>query len=149
MDATTIIAAYRQAIAPPSIDDMIVCDELNRRFIAACRKAGLKKASESDLNWRLINARKKGLVGNNDFKDGNRCRHTQLPACKIAAETMIERHNLSLDRIMCDPKLRAEFDEIARQRAPTEDLYLLRKGALYLRKQGKLKGVRSAAVVGS
>ena len=58
---------------------------------------------------------------------------------EIAARSCQDKFKTSTDRIIGDPKLRAEFDKIATKLAPKVDAYLLRKAAIGLRKSRQLR----------
>ena len=58
---------------------------------------------------------------------------------EIAARSMHDRHAISSDQVMANPKRRNEFDEIAKSFDPGIDLYLVRKAAFQLRKTRKLR----------
>jgi hypothetical protein len=62
-----------------------------------------------------------------------------IPAAEIAARLMEDRHSLTLDRILCDPLLRTEFDLVAVSVAPGYSNYEYRKAALKLRKARRLR----------
>lgn len=88
---------------------------------------------------RLLNARKKGL-----FSDLPQSRRTSFPdddyrfASEVAARFLEQREGLSLDSIMCDPALAAEFDRLAADIAPGFDSLRYRWAALKLRKCRRL-----------
>ena len=52
---------------------------------------------------------------------------------------MEDKHDTTIDRIMCDPHLRREFDLVASSVAPGHPAYVYRKAALNLRKGSRLK----------
>jgi len=52
---------------------------------------------------------------------------------------MEDKYNYTVDKVLCDPEKRAEFDLLAQEIAPGISAYLLRKAALRLRKSRKLR----------
>lgn len=70
----------------------------------------------------------------------NRHSHNSyVHAAEIAARHAEDVHSTSIDRVLCDPSMRKCFDDLATRLAPDVCPYLLRKAALGLRKQRKLK----------
>jgi len=121
-----------------STDEVIICDSLNTAFIQACKRE-LPYVQEDTFNWRLISLRKQGELGR-VTKTRVRANHEDyLHASEIAARLMYDRHETSVDRVLCNPKLRKEFDTIASAVAAGVSNYLLRKAALKLRKNRQLK----------
>src|SRR5690606_9753870 len=60
-------------------------------------------------------------------------------AAEIAAGFMEDKHALTLDRVLCDPVKRVEFDQIATKIAPGTSVFELRRSALNLRKSRRLR----------
>jgi hypothetical protein len=52
---------------------------------------------------------------------------------------MEDKYQKTIDRVLCDPQTRKEFDQIAQGVTPGIDAYRLRKAALKLRKARQLK----------
>ena len=69
-----------------------------------------------------------------------------LFASEIAFESMLQQSAPSLDEILCDPVLAAEFDELAARFAPGYRPFEYRWGALKLRKQAKVARSRGAVL---
>lgn len=130
--------AFRATHDGRSVDDVIIDDDLNDKFIQECRNKDLSD-SVRDLNWCLVNARKQGKIGPVAAKRVNYNHDDYLHASEIAARLVCDKHGLSVDRVLCDPVLRHEFDLIAIPIVPDVSEYLLRKAALKLRKTRKLK----------
>ena len=131
-----------------SSDEVILQEELNASFVAHC-VAALKKiktdssdqpdVKESDLNRTLMNLRKAGKLKSKTTKrkttDLSSVRHVS----EIATRSMLDKHQCSIDRMMCDPELRSEFDEAAKAIDESIDCYAVRKAAFQLRKARRLK----------
>jgi hypothetical protein len=121
-----------------STDDMIISNDLNESFIHACKEK-LPNANDFELNWTLFNLRKQGKLGPLYIKRKPLNHDEYIHASEIAARFLYDKYRLSIDRIMCEPEHRSEFDLIASSIAPDISPYLLRKAALKLRKTRKLK----------
>jgi site-specific DNA-methyltransferase (adenine-specific) len=86
---------------------------MNERFVEMCRRLGLSGAAAS-WNHLLMNLRK-----GNRLKDMQSSKKTTFSrvdidkysfACEIAIQTLSDQYKRSLDDILCDPKIAAEFD---------------------------------------
>lgn len=143
-----VIQAYDTVKAGLSSDRVVVDPDLNDRFIAECRKIGLKQGIE-DLNWTLLNLRKSGALAGRPraiptrFSDEDDYRF----AAEIAARYMERKSGLSLDRILCNPTLRLEFDGVAERIAPGYTPLRYRWAALNLRKARLLEPELVARIV--
>ena len=119
-----------------STDDVVIDDALNKRFLDLCKKS-LPNATDFELNWVLFNLRKDASLGP-VVKTVNRQHHdAYVHAAEVAARHLEDRHGITVDRILCNPHLRADFDAISSQLAPNVESYSLRKAALKLRKGRK------------
>ncbi len=111
---------------------------LNAAFVAACQRR-LPKASAAELNWTMLNLRKAGRLGGEVTRQ-RRARHDEYRhAAEIAARAMEDRYGENIDRVLCDPDRKQQFDKLARQLAPHTTVYWLRKAALGLRKARQLR----------
>ena len=122
-----------------STDDVVIDDTLNAQFLTLCR-IQVPDVPAFELNWILFNLRKNSSLGPVVNIPIKRKDHTAYcHASEIAARYVEDKHTTSVDRILCDPALRVEFDSVAAQVTPDIDPYLLRKAALGLRKKRKLR----------
>lgn len=131
--------AYLEVYDGWSTDEVLLQTELNREFLAQCRRL-MPGIPDFDFNWTLLNLRKAG--GLRDIKASKRRRDNAdnyLHAAEIAARFLEDRYGVNTDRVLCDPKLRAEYDQEALKTAPNTDPYLLRKASLTLRKSRRLQ----------
>ncbi len=125
-----------------SVDEVVIHDRRNARFLAACRAAA-PDADPAACNWALLNLRKAGKIRarvtqRSEPPPSPQSRH----AAEIAARLMEDRYGKTLDRVMCDPRLRSEFDRTAVAMVPEGEeitAYALRKTALNLRKVRRLR----------
>lgn len=122
-----------------SPDDVLIDDDLNRSFIAACRQR-FPEGEEEAFNHSLLNLRRSRKLKKVTTKRRPRSTHeAYLHASQIAARRMEDRYETTIDRVLCNPSRRQEFDRIALDFAPEVAPYWLRKAALYLRKTNRLK----------
>ena len=121
-----------------SSDEVLLQDELNKKFIAHCRRE-LPNETDEALNWTLLNLRKAGKL-KIEITKRRRDKHDQYQhLAEIAARTLQDKHQVSTDRVMCNAELRGEFDEQVRLLSKDADPYLMRKAAFGLRKNRRLK----------
>ncbi len=134
----TVLAAYSKVHDGWSSDEVLLQAELQKAFVAECKRRcpGLGAA---DANKALLNLRKAGkLKGSVTRRRSDR--HAEYRhVAEIAARLMNDKHQVNTDQVMCDPRLRSEFDAIAKNMMPAVDSYLLRKAALGLRKSRRLR----------
>ncbi len=135
---TVIKEAFAQTHDGWSADEVVLKDDLNQMFIGACLQK-LPDAEPGDLNWRLLNMRKAGLLNVPTTRSDRKSVASWTPIAEIAARSMIDQHKVSIDRILTSPKLRQCFNAAALEIDPNADLYSVRKSALGLRKQRRLK----------
>lgn len=134
-----VLRAFRSVHGGRSTDDVVVDERLNRRFVQAASEL-VPGVPERDLNWQLLNLRKTGKLGPvTSVRDTLRNQEEYIHASEIAARFMEDRHGITIDRLMCDPRVRPEFDHLASSVAPGYRSYEYRKAALKLRKTGRLK----------
>ncbi len=134
--------AVRRAFAKThkgwSADEVIINDELRREFLAACHEQ-LRGVSEFDCNWMLLNLRKAGELGVPARRRLTLRHEEYFHAAEMAARYVFDKYKATVDRAMCEPRYRAEFDRVARSVAPDVPAYRLRKAALGLRKARRLR----------
>lgn len=135
-----IAEAFRRVHAGHSTERVVVDPELNKRFIQSCRELGLSE-SEYQLNHSLFDLRKskKALLPptTKPTKFGDYDRYEF--ASEIAFRHLQRNEGVTLDRVLCDPAFRTQFDEIARRLAPKHSVLQLRWAALNLRKSHRLR----------
>jgi site-specific DNA-methyltransferase (adenine-specific) len=129
--------------------DVVVADpQLNQLFVRECRARRLTDPIAA-LNATLLNLRKSSnlqgiprskrmvLRGQDEYKF----------ASEIAVRLLERREQVSLDRILCDPNLAAQFDKLAAAIAPGFSSFQYRWAAFGLRKRSRLKPELLARVV--
>lgn len=137
----SIIQAFGEVRDGYSVDRVIADPLLNRRFLRRCRDLGLS-GTDYDLNWTLMNARKKGDLSY--LPKTRRYTVREIDEFEYASELAVrylqQEKNVSLDQIVCDPELASEFDDYASILAPGFSPLQYRWAALGLRKAGRLGG---------
>jgi hypothetical protein len=121
-----------------SADEVLVQDDLNAAFLRRCRELA-PTADAGQCNWMLLNLRKSGKLDVPTTQRDLRRHDAYFPAAEIAARFLYDRHQLTIDRILCEPERRREFDELAQELAPGVPADRLRKAALGLRKARELR----------
>lgn len=121
-----------------STDDVVIHDGLNQQFIQCCRRT-LPDTGEFELNWALLNLRKSSSLGPVVTKTTRQSHDDYVHAAEIAARHLEDKHGLTIDRVLCTPQFREEFDQAANKLARNVDPCLLRKAALKLRKGRQLR----------
>jgi site-specific DNA-methyltransferase (adenine-specific) len=145
-DDELLDAAFRESNAGYSEDRVIADPDLNSAFVAACRQRGLTEAPV-DLNLRLLNLRKRGGFAGCTSRTSIPRQDEFAFAAEMAVRCLERKHRTTLDRILCDPGLAAEFDEVAQRIAPGFTPLQYRWAALRLRKKSSLKPELLARVV--
>ncbi len=136
-----LLDAFRATHDGYSLDRVIIDPELNGQLADRCRQLGLPGEPRS-WNRTLFGMRKAGLLVEFPARRRTEIRREDcenfLFASEIAWRDMIKAGHESLDSILCDPFLAAEFDEIARKWAPGFTSLQYRWAAMRLRKSAKL-----------
>jgi predicted GIY-YIG superfamily endonuclease len=136
---TVVKSAFQDNHAGYSSDEVILDDELFDAFMASCQTA-LPDAEPKSLGWTLMNLRKAGKLS--DIEVTQR-RSTDigpiLHVAEIVCRSMTDKHQISIDRMLVDPDLRAEFNQRATDVDENIDLYAVRKAAFRLRKTRRLR----------
>ncbi len=143
-----VMEAFRLTHDGYSADRVVADPELNKEFAALCDKWGLVGDART-WNMLLFRLRKQSKLSHIQT-----ARRTTVPweecdkyifASEIAWQMMIrDKSAKSLDEILCDPALVAEFDKTARQFAPGYEPLDYRWAALKLRKEAKYARSRAA-----
>lgn len=138
-----VIRAYAEVRNGCSADRVVADDMLNDEFLRKCWELGAV-ATAYELNWHLLNTRKAGVLQVSGATRRFRIPANRLNEFAFATEFSI-RHiqdyyadrddwHVSLDRILCDPKLAAEFDDVAKRIAPGYSSLEYRWAAFAIRK---------------
>lgn len=138
-----VVEAFQETSDGWSSDEVILQDKLNKKFLdsvmAKLNTAGVEGISKAAINWRLMTLRKAGKLKIKSTQRAKRSKQDFGPLSEIAMRSVQDKTKLSSDRIMADPKLRAEFDSIVNKLNPLSDPYVVRKAAFQLRKTRRLQ----------
>jgi site-specific DNA-methyltransferase (adenine-specific) len=142
-----VMRAFFSIHGGQSTEEVIINDSLRNAFIKACddelTRMYLQRRNEFDYNWTLETLRKTGKLGGVFNRKRRRASHVKDADFKRAKEVALKIRDAGMpkdvDRIMCDPDLRREFDDKSKKIAPEIDIYLVRKAALNYRKKGRNK----------
>ncbi len=138
---TSLVAAAYETVSDGYTCDRVVTDpSLNEKFVAECRRRG-STSSPSRLNRALLNLRKRALLPRTQSLRRTTFRNQDeyMFASEMAVRYLERRDDVSLDDIICDPKLASEFDRIAADIAPGHSPLEYRWAALRLRKSARLR----------
>ena len=144
-----IIEAFRLSHDGFSADRVVADPDLNCGFIDACQKVGIV-GDARHWNSMLFRLRKAGKLTaipteRQTSLSWDEC-DKYLYASEIALRKMLDAGAESLDAILCDPALAADFDQSAQEYAPGQSSLEYRWAALKLRKQAKLARTQGSAL---
>jgi hypothetical protein len=156
-----ILAAMRDTAGGYSVDEILIDDRRRNRFLDAVDR----RPDAADDDWqretllRLVSLRKAGKLAAVATRRGPAADPRLTHIAEIAARTVLDRHPVSSDTLMCDPALRRELQSAAERTAgavpPSNagdtaaaetktaadsiDAYSIRKLVLRLRKTRRLR----------
>ena len=143
-----VIEAFQAVHDGWSSDEVILQQKLNESFISKCNAAVKESKSQygehqtpttKDLNWTLMNLRKAGKLNTKTTQRNRIDLDAVKHVAEIATRSMMDKHQCSIDRIMCDASMRTEFDQAAKAIDESVDAYAVRKAAFQLRKARRLR----------
>lgn len=138
-DPILVAKAFSEVCEGFSADRVVADPELNTRFIEACRRLGSADA-HVDLNLRLLNTRKRGgRLSRSTRPTMVRNQDKFAFASEIAIRCLERKRQTTLDRVLSDPELAREFDNVASAIAPGFTPLEYRWAALRMRKTNRLK----------
>lgn len=121
------------------MDELIVDDQLQTAFLSACADQ-LPEIKPWRFNWTLLNLRKAGKLSDVPTTQFRRDNVADVRViAEIAARSIQDKYDTTVDRILADPDWRRELDEAARQIHAEVNSYAVRKAALQLRKTRQLQ----------
>ncbi len=140
VNADTIVRAFTMMHDGYAVDRVVVDPKQDRVFLETCRDLGLED-DDYLLNHALFNIRKRGkddlpeTTRKTEFRDFDDYQY----GSEIAVRMLQKSHGVSLDRILCDPKLAAEFDQLSASFVSEKSVLKRRWAALNLRKTRRLQ----------
>jgi len=147
-----IMAALGTAGDGYSVDEIVIDDQRRERFLAAINPAWQAMGDDwqRDTLLRLMSLRKAGKIDVKATKRGRAAAPELAHVAEIAARSVLDRHPVSTDTLLCDPRLRDQLQAaaiaIVQQPEASElpatqppDAYSIRKHLLRLRKTRHLR----------
>lgn len=135
-DTDRVITAFYDVRSDRGSPDLYVADpDRNRQFLKRCRDLG-EQASDYVINKALLNARKANLLKGLNSQRTTFDHSEYVFASECAATELRYRTGASVDDIICDPELAAEFDAIAERISPGFPSLRYRWALLSVRKAG-------------
>jgi len=134
----TVIASFQQVRDGWSSDEVLLQDPLYKQFLSACAE-DFPDVTPDEFAWSLLNLRKAGKLPGETARRQPISADSYRHVAEIAARHLEDRHQANMDRVICSPALRAEFDQIAKEMRPDVTAYQLRKAAFGLRKARRLR----------
>ena len=125
-----------------SVDEVLLQADLNLAFAEACSAATDEDVSPertASWNWELINLRKAGKLKTETTQSNRVDTAPVMHVAEMVTRSMVDKHQCSIDAIICDPVLRSEFDGLAQETSPGVSGYSVRKAAFQLRKTRRLR----------
>ena len=138
--AEAIIRAFAASCDGYSSDELLVRDELRAAFLQQLAPdTPLSPDAQRDAFLKLLKLRKAGKLDVSAKRRGQPVAPAILPVAEIAARVVTDRHRISYDMMLADPRLRTEFLREARKIAPQVTASAIGKGVLLLRKKRALR----------
>jgi hypothetical protein len=125
-----------------SADEILISDELREVVLdqVALELPQPPGDDQQRLLWlRMLNLRKAGKLPLSTKRRGNSVDESLLPVAELAVRAVVDRHRVTTDIVLADPRLRAELQTEAELIYPGVDAYGIRKAVLSLRKRRSLK----------
>ena len=144
-----IIEAFRNSSRGYSTDRLIADPILNEDFQTQCDRLSIP-GSRAERNRFLFRARKAGKLKSYTIQTTIRTSidwkqiRTFIYASEIAWRQISKKYCMSLDEIFCDPRIAAQFDDLACKFAPGFQPLDYRWAAMKLRKEGSYARKRAS-----
>lgn len=137
-----LVDAIQRAGQGYSSDEILVRQSLRaavRSAVEDAAGAALDEDDQSELWLRMLNLRKAGKLTVPTTRRGKPVNDQVIAMAELAARAVIDRHRVTTDRILADPRLRHELQAEAELIEPGVDADEIRKAVLSLRKRRALK----------
>lgn len=125
-----------------SSDELIVDERL---FVAFMAELGMdpqdasSHATQNAAALRLLKLRKSGKLNVKTLRSRREDVTAIIDTAELAIRTVLDRHGVSIDQVLCDPVLRDELQSEAEAISPGVASRLVRKAVLKLRKVRRLR----------
>lgn len=136
--SAAILKAFANTSQGFSSDEMLIRDDLRSAFLDEF-SGPIEDAQQREIMLSLLRLRKSGKLLPKATKRGPTTESWVGPIAEIASRVVCDRHKVTTDTILADPKLRKELHAEADKIRPDIDAYALRKAVLQLRKKRALK----------
>lgn len=133
-----VVEAFEVVREGFSVDRVIADPILNKRFLSECLR-GAGTVAPVELNLMLLNLRKGAQIQRGSRRTIIVGQEAFGFAAEMAIRALERKHATTLDRVLCDPQMAAEFDSVAGAIAPGFTSLEYRWAALSLRKANRLK----------
>jgi site-specific DNA-methyltransferase (adenine-specific) len=147
-DERCVVEAFLRSRDGWASDWLFLDPELNERYLNACRDLG---AGGDELAWNLLlmRLRKAGRLPQVELAHRRHFSETQRDPYSFASEiawSVVSKANgnVSLDRILCEPRLAQQFDQAAMRYAPGFSPIEYRSAAVRIRKLAYIYRARAA-----
>ncbi|TWU61788.1 hypothetical protein V7x_34770 [Crateriforma conspicua] len=143
---TVIDEAFARSSQGFSSDELLVRDDLRADFLkAVAQGTGLQDTSKwSDdqrrqLFLRLLGLRKAGKLTTSATRRAQPIDSDVQVIAEMAGRAVMDRHRMTTDQLLADPRTYRELTEEARKLSPDVDAYAIRRTLLRLRKTRRLR----------
>jgi GIY-YIG catalytic domain len=136
------IAAVADAGQGYSSDEILISDELRQAVLDRVSRdlsEPLDDDQQTALWLRMLNLRKAGKFPLTTTQRGKSVDESVLPVAELAVRAVVDRHRVTTDVVLADPRLRTELQTEAELIRPGVDAHAIRKAVLSLRKRRSLK----------
>jgi len=142
LDASLIREAFIASSQGYSSDELLIRDSLRDSFLHVISQR-LGRAIDEDLQraalLKLLALRKAGKLDHPATKRSPPADADLFAVAEIASRIVMDRHRVTSDTMLADPRLRSELQQEAEKVISGVDAYAVRKGVLSLRKRRQLK----------
>jgi site-specific DNA-methyltransferase (adenine-specific) len=135
--AEGIVDAFKATHEGFSVDTVLADVALNNAFLETCERNGLCGDSV-EWNRALLRIRKSGKLPRLTSRTRTftaKDMDAYSFASEVALQQLSARCDATLDDVLCDPELAAQFDELAQSFSPGHSSFQYRWAALFLRKR--------------
>lgn len=139
IDADRVIEAYGATSDGFGSDELLVQPKLRDAFLEHLGVSAADADAERAALLKLLQLRKAGKLTHRATRRGESVDEAVLPAAEIAARVVMDRHRVTSDTMLADPRYRDELFREAEKIRPGLKPYAIGKGVLQLRKTRALR----------
>lgn len=137
-----VASAFSRSSGGYSTDELLITDQRRKEFFVALAGTGEPELSDDDRRealLTLLRLRKAGKLKSKTIHRGQPSEPAVRPAAEIAARVVTDRHRITTDTLLADPRYLRELQVEAEKISPSASAYQIRKAVLVLRKTRQLK----------